>query len=165
MNERKGRDIDRSASNRQQAADAAPNYFLVPPYGWTYPATGRRDWEPEPALLAFGQYIKRGRYLGRLSQQKLADEATVDQGQISRLERALAPAMSIERVVRLSSVLGRALPLGYCPHEHWCKWQPAPAAPPERPKLSNADKARYLERLLKSDKASSSDDGSGQPGQ
>ena len=161
MDERKPHNTDRNAVEGGRTVAAAPNYFLVPPYGWTYPATGRRDWEPEPALLAFGQYIKRGRYLGRMSQQRLADEAKVDQGQISRLERALAPAMGIERVVRLSKVLGRALPLGYCPHEHWCEWQPGPAAPPERPPLSDADKARYLELLLSTDKASGSDDGAG----
>ena len=161
MDQRKSSNTDRDAVEGGRPVAETRNFFLVPPYGWTYPATGRRDWEPEPSLLAFGQYIKRGRYFARLSQQQLADQAKVDQGQISRLERALAPAMGIERVVRLSSVLGRALPLGYCPHEHWCQWQAAPAEPPERRALSDAEKARYLELILGPDKTSNASDESG----
>jgi hypothetical protein len=72
-----------------------------------------------------------------MSQTKLEALSGVDQGQISRLERALAPTARIERLVAMSAVLGRALPLGYCPHEHWCEWQPAPR-PPERDWLAEA---------------------------
>jgi transcriptional regulator with XRE-family HTH domain len=120
-------------SDRQiQAADRS--WFIAPPYGWRHPVTGRKSLEPDPLLLAFGQYVKRARYLGRLSQVQLAKLAGVDQGALSRLERALAPAMKVERLVKLSGVLGRFLPLGYCPHEHWCEWQRAPERAPDPPR-------------------------------
>lgn len=117
----------------KQVLAAAPSWFVPPPYGWRHPVTGRRGWQPDPLLIAFGQYVKRGRYLANMTQRRLAAESGVDQGQISRLERALSPWTKVERLVKLSEVLGRALPLGYCPHEHWCSWQPAPPPPPEKP--------------------------------
>lgn len=125
-----------SPTNRElQAADRS--WFVPPPYGWRHPVTARHGWQPDPLLLAFGQYVKRSRYLARMSQDQLAARSGVDQGQISRVERALAPAMKAERLVRLAKAMGRAFPLGYCPHEHWCQWQPAPERAPEplyRPK-------------------------------
>ena len=42
--------------------------------------------------------------------------------------------MKIERVVKLAGAMGRAFPLGYCPHEHWCQWQRAPDKAPEPPR-------------------------------
>jgi transcriptional regulator with XRE-family HTH domain len=143
-------DSDYVPPDHRQLVAATTSFFVAPPHGWRHPVTGRRGWQPDPLLLAFGQYVKRSRYLARMTQRQLADGAGVDQGQISRLERALAPAMSVERVVKLSGVLGQAFPLGYCPHEHWCPWQPAPAAAPASPfaEMTVADKARWLEAFL-----------------
>jgi len=130
------------------------SFFIPPPHGWRHPVTGRLGWQPDPPLLAFGQYVKRSRYLACKTQRQLSDDSGVDQGQISRLERALAPAMRVDRLVRLSGTLGRVFPLGYCPHEHWCQWQPAPPTAPGNPlaQLSDVDKAKYLEILLSGEK-------------
>ena len=49
---------------------------------------------------------------------------------VSRAERGLAPAMGVGRLVRLCDALGRLFPLGACPHDHECAWQPI--KPPER---------------------------------
>ena len=112
---------------------SAPSFFIPPPFGWRHPVTNRRGWQPELELIAFGMYLKRARYLANVTQHRLEEVSGVDQGQISRLERALAPWTKVEDLVKISSALGRSFPLGYCPHEHWCAWQPAPPPPPERP--------------------------------
>jgi transcriptional regulator with XRE-family HTH domain len=136
--------------DHRQLMASTQSFFIPPPHGWRHLVTGRLGWQPDPLLLAFGQYVKRSRYLACQTQRRLSDESGVDQGQISRLERALAPAMRVDRLVRLSGVLGRVFPLGYCPHEHWCQWQPAPLTAPGNPlaQLSDVDKAKYLEILL-----------------
>lgn len=119
--------------DQRQLQASVPSWFIPPPFGWRHPVVGRYGWLSDPELLAFGQYVKRGRYLAKRTQQRLADESGVDQGQISRLERALAPAMRVDRLVKLGGALGRSFPLGFCPHEHWCPWQPAPPPPPDPP--------------------------------
>jgi transcriptional regulator with XRE-family HTH domain len=78
-------------------------------------------------------YVKRARYLAGMTQRELARRSGVDQGLISRLERALAPATKVEKLVRISEALGRSFPLGYCPHGHGCPWQAAPPPPTEQP--------------------------------
>ena len=121
------------------AAPERPSSFFVPPtFAWAERVTGRKDWRPSFELIAFGMYVKRARHLVGMSQTRLEALSGVDQGQISRLERALSPTTRIERLVAMSGVLGRALPLGYCPHEHWCEWQPAPPPAPERDWLAEA---------------------------
>ncbi|MDL2336154.1 MAG: helix-turn-helix domain-containing protein [Chloroflexota bacterium] len=107
-------------------------FFLPPPFAWNEPVTGRRNWQPSFELMAFGMYVKRARHLARCTQTRLEELSGVDQGRISRLERGLSPTTRIEHLVPMASALGRALPLGFCPHEHWCEWQPAPAPPPPR---------------------------------
>lgn len=119
-----------AVTNRRLIA-SSPSWFVPPPHGWRHPVTGRRDWHPDRLLITFGQYIKRSRYMAGITQRELSRLTGVDQGQISRLERALAPATSVERLVLLADALGRDLPLGYCPHEHWCEWQPAPPVAPQ----------------------------------
>ncbi len=128
----------------RQIMASAPSWFIPPPWGWQHPVVGRSGSQPDPDLLAFGQYVKRGRYLADMTQRELARRSGVEQGLISRLERALAPWAKAERLVKLSAVLGRALPLGYCPHEHWCQWQPAPPLPPEPPADGLSDRMRQL---------------------
>jgi len=138
---------------QRHTADLQPNrelqasersWFIPPPHGWRHPVTGRKGWQPDPLLLAFGQYVKRSRYLALMSQTQLAQASGVDQGAISRLERALAPAMNIDRVVQLAAAMGRAFPLGYCPHEHWCQWQRAPDRAPDPPRRLTPEKAHIL---------------------
>jgi len=132
MARRPGDDYEPPTDRQVRALDRS--WFIAPPYGWIHPVTRRHGWQPDPLLLAFGQYVKRARYFSDLSQTELAKASDVDQGAISRLERALAPAMKIERVVKLAGAMGRAFPLGYCPHEHWCQWQRAPDKAPEPPR-------------------------------
>jgi len=126
-------DVDDQPTQHQVRA-GDKSWFIAPPYGWFHPVTDGSDRQPDPLLLAFGQYVKRGRYLGDMSQVELSKKSGVDQGAISRLERALAPSMKVERLVKLSNALGRFLPLGYCPHEHWCQWQRAPERAPDPPR-------------------------------
>ncbi len=135
-------DYDAPTDREVQAGDRS--WFIAPPHGWIHPVTGRRGWQPDPLLLAFGQYVKRSRYLAGLSQVQLAKASKVDQGAISRLERAMAPAMKIESVVRLANAIGRAFPLGYCPHEHWCQWQRAPDRAPDPPPRLTPEQAHIL---------------------
>ena len=110
-----------------------------PPPGWRHPVSGRIEWEPSADLLRFGRYLRRARYFAHLSQEDLASRAGVSQSNISRLERGLAPATGSDRIARIGAVLGKNLPLGFCPHTHMCPWQPIvdlppppdPSAPPE----------------------------------
>ena len=77
-----------------------------------------------PRLVRFGRNLKRARQLAGISQQRLADLSGVSQSVISRLERAMAPRLGLERLLQLQEVLGNALPLGECPHDHLCMWRP-----------------------------------------
>ena len=107
-------------------------FFIPPPFAWNEGVTGRSNWQPSYELMAFGMYVKRARYYVRYTQTKLEQLSGVDQGRISRLERGLSPTTRIEHLVPIASAMGRALPLGFCPHEHWCQWQPAPPPAPPR---------------------------------
>ena len=148
MATRRDDDYDLPSDREMQAGDRS--WFIAPPYGWIHPVTGRKGWQPDPLLLAFGQYVKRARYFAGLSQTDLARAAGVDQGGISRLERALAPAMKIERVAKLAGAMGRAFPFGYCPHEHWCQWQRAPDRAPDPPPRLTPEEAHVLYGLTPS---------------
>jgi transcriptional regulator with XRE-family HTH domain len=85
------------------------------------------------------------------SQQRLADKTGVSQSVISRFERGLAPGMSSERLIAICDVLGRAMPMGFCPHseEHSCRWPPIlpvgyehPPVPPRKIGLPVIDKPK-----------------------
>ena len=91
--------------------------------------SGRKALFPDPALVDFGRYLRRARRIAQLSQTRLAELSGLSQSTISRLERALAPSVGVDRLVLLGQALGRALPLGLCPHEHDCPWQPPPPPP------------------------------------
>lgn len=101
-----------------------------PPLGWRHPVTGRQDASVDPRLERFGRYVRRARYLAGMSQESVSAASGVTQSMISRLERALAPSMGVDRLVMLGEPLTNYLPLGYCPHEHYCQWQPYPPDPP-----------------------------------
>jgi transcriptional regulator with XRE-family HTH domain len=93
------------------------------PLGWRHPVTGRRYHRDDPALERLGIYLRRARYIAMKSQMAVATAAGVHQSQYSRLERALAPAMDVERLAWIEDALDGAFPLGYCPHEHPCRWR------------------------------------------
>jgi hypothetical protein len=50
--------------------------------------------------------------------------------------------MSFERFVQICQPLGQLFPLGSCPHDHDCAWQPI--KPPER---QTTDAQRFLDYL------------------
>jgi len=51
--------------------------------------------------------------------------------------------MALERFVDMCLVLGRLFPLGVCPHDHSCGWQPA------KPPAPKPDPDTFLEQLLR----------------
>jgi transcriptional regulator with XRE-family HTH domain len=101
-----------------------PNIDLQPPSGWRHPVTGRKQLQPDPRLVRFGRYVRRARHIAGMSQQRLADISGVSQPTVSRLERGLTPSMGVDKLAALAEVFGRSLPLGFCPHDHDCPWQP-----------------------------------------
>jgi hypothetical protein len=86
-----------------------------------------RDGYALERLRAFGGNIRRARRCAGYSQQRLSDLSGVSQTVISRLERARAPRLGLERILALHEVLGGCLPLGTCPHDHSCIWKPQSA--------------------------------------
>jgi len=93
------------------------------PFGWRHPVTGRPYHRDDPALERLGVYLRRARYIAMRSQTSVANAAGIPQSQYSRLERALAPAMDVERLAWIEDALDGAFPVGYCPHDHPCRWQ------------------------------------------
>jgi len=84
--------------------------------------TGRKKPTDDPALEQLGIYLRRARFIAGLSQQNVADAAGINQAVVSRLERALAPSMNVERLAWIEQAMNGAFPIGYCPHEHPCRW-------------------------------------------
>jgi hypothetical protein len=105
--------------------------------------TGRRQLMPDAPLILVGRYFRRSRAFAGISQAQLAGAADVSQSMVSRLERARGPAMAFERFVDMSLPLGRLFPLGVCPHDHRCAWQPIQPRPPA------PDAEAFLEQLLR----------------
>jgi transcriptional regulator with XRE-family HTH domain len=86
--------------------------------------------QPPPAIELLGRHVRRARRLTRITQDALAARSGVSQSAISRLEAGRGGPLRADRLVSIGSELGRALPLGYCPHEHRCLLQPLVAPPP-----------------------------------
>jgi transcriptional regulator with XRE-family HTH domain len=97
---------------------------LRPAHDVRDPATGRTELAPDPKLVLIGRYLRRARRYAQKSQQRVADETGVTQSMVSRAERGLAPGMRFVRFARMCEALGRLFPLGACPHDHDCAWQP-----------------------------------------
>jgi len=74
-------------------------------------------------LEDFGVAIVEARARSAMSQRGLEFRSGVSQSVISRAERALAPRLALDRVIGMKLVLGNELPLGWCPHDHPCRWQ------------------------------------------
>lgn len=135
-------EIDRRRSEVE--AVRVPDHFALQPEPRFHDAdSGRRELMPDAPLLLIGRYFRRSRAYAGISQAQLAGMASVSQSMVSRLERARAPAMAFERFVDMGLVLGRLFPLGVCPHDHRCGWQPVPPRPDE------PDPDAFLERLLR----------------
>lgn len=121
------------------SAPDGPTYVkLNPPIDWRHPITGRRELEPEPPLVIFGRYLRRARGLAGFSQEGLARRAGISQSTVSRCERGLTPSLGLDSLTRMGRALGRALPLGFCAHDHHCAWQPI------KPRV---DKQTEMERI------------------
>jgi transcriptional regulator with XRE-family HTH domain len=106
----------------------------------------RREETARPAgqpLVVLGRYIRRSRRYSEKNQRRLAEDAHVSQAQLSRLERGVVPSMRLERFVQIANALGRLLPLGVCPHDHPCAWQPV------RPPLIPQSSGGLIEYLLR----------------
>lgn len=132
--------VELSARRTEAWAIKRPNHIdLLPDVNFKDPNTGRRQLEPDPRLVFVGRYLRRARRYAGKSQQRVANESGVTQSQVSRAERGLAPAMGLIRLVMMSETLGRLFPLGTCPHDHECAWQPI--RPPEH-------RTTAVERLL-----------------
>ncbi len=94
------------------------------------------------ALL--GRYLRRSRQLAGMTQQQLADAAGVSQSMVSRLERGIGPALEVGRLLRTVQPLARLFPLGTCPHDHSCAWQPVKPIDD-----SISDPTRFVAQMLK----------------
>jgi transcriptional regulator with XRE-family HTH domain len=116
---------------------------LAPPPDFVHDVTGRRELQPDPALVRLGRYLRRSRIWADKSQQRLADEAGVSQSMVSRAERGLAPSMGLERLVNVTEQLGRIFPFGVCPHDHECSWQPI-----KRPEREVTSLERFIEMMF-----------------
>jgi hypothetical protein len=79
-------------------------------------------------LSAWGDGLRRARHAMAMTQESLEHRSGVDQTQISRFERGLAPRMPAERLAVIGTVLGKWFPLGTCPHEHDCPWRTSTAS-------------------------------------
>jgi transcriptional regulator with XRE-family HTH domain len=97
---------------------------------------------PPTGLALLGRYARRGRVLLGISQDRLSAQSGVSQSAISRFELARAAQMHVDRLVSIGEVLGRAFPLGYCPHHHRCALQPV------RPRLPATDSEIRREQLV-----------------
>jgi transcriptional regulator with XRE-family HTH domain len=76
------------------------------------------------SLVLLGRYIRRARGYAFLTQDELADASGVSQSTISRLEAGIAEQLPMDRLMAINNALGALLPLGCCPHDHKCAWQP-----------------------------------------
>jgi len=138
------RAIEMDRRRSEVEAIKVPDQFELLPAPAFYDAdSGRRVLTPDAPLVLIGRYFRRSRAYAGISQTQLAGMAGVSQSMVSRIERARAPAMAFERFINMCLVLGRLFPLGVCPHDHRCGWQPVPP-PPTKP-----DPETYLDHLLR----------------
>ena len=117
----------------------------LPLSGWRASRSTSPRSVPVRELEYLAWYVRRSRYFVERSQAQLAEMSGVSQSMISRLELARAPAMRLDRFVKLTNALGRAFPLGQCPHDHGCPWQPIRPSPPR-----DEERQRRLDLLIES---------------
>jgi transcriptional regulator with XRE-family HTH domain len=99
--------------------------------------TGRRHVMPDPALVLFGRYVRRARRIVQMSQLRVSYAVGISQSTLSRLENGKAPSLGVDRLVQIGQYMGRALPLGTCPHEHYCPWQPIEEPAPVKSRIED----------------------------
>ena len=63
------------------------------------------------ALAKIGEEFRESRISGGLSQDQVADAVGISQGELSRIERGVAPWVTYETLVLIAAVLGLDLPL------------------------------------------------------
>jgi hypothetical protein len=137
--------IELQARRDEAWAVRRPDHLdLWAPRGYRDPITGGRQLAPDPLLVNLGRYLRRARRYAAKSQQRVANESGVTQSMVSRAERGLAPGMGLLRLVKMCEPFGRLFPLGSCPHDHDCAWQPIKPPEPQSTRV-----ARLLELVLK----------------
>lgn len=135
--------VELAAARVEARAIRRPDHVdLQPPRDHHDPDSGRRELAPQPELVEFGRYLRRARRYAQLSQQHVADAAGVSQSTVSRLERGVAPHVGVDKLLAIRRTYGRLLPLGVCPHEHECAWQPV------RPPAEKWRGAAFVELIL-----------------
>jgi transcriptional regulator with XRE-family HTH domain len=92
--------------------------------------------------VALGRYLIRSRRYAGKTQRELSGAAGVSQSMMSRLERGRATMTPLRNFLQVGSALGRLFPMGCCPHDHACAWQPI--RPPES---RTSDAQRYIDKL------------------
>ncbi|MEA2676421.1 MAG: Helix-turn-helix domain [Chloroflexota bacterium] len=93
------------------------------------------------SLVLLGRYVRRARGYLTMTQVELAGAAGVSQSMISRLESGGADQLPLGRLMAVANPLGAVLPLGSCPHDHRCAWQPFR---PTRPVQNDRTMQEYL---------------------
>lgn len=92
--------------------------------------------------VALGRYLRRSRRYTEQTQRAMSAAAGVSQTMVSRLERGKAPMTPLQNFLQVGSALGRLFPLGCCPHDHVCAWQPI-----RLPEPRSSDAQRYIDKL------------------
>lgn len=108
------------------------------------PDSGRPQLAPEPPLVLIGRYLRRARMLVGKTQQQVADQTGASQSMVSRAERAVAPGMPLDHFVAMCQAFDRLFPLGVCPHDHECAWQPI-----KRDRIDPADASALIAYLMR----------------
>ena len=138
------RDIELMHHRQDVAAVHRLDHIDLLPPTIVDPDSGRPQLTPEQPLVLLGRYLRRARLLCGKTQQRVADETGVSQSMVSRAGRAVAPGMSLDRFVAMCQALERLFPLGVCPHDHECAWQPI-----KRDQLDPADASKFIAYLMR----------------
>ncbi|HUG48145.1 MAG TPA: helix-turn-helix domain-containing protein [Candidatus Limnocylindria bacterium] len=129
--------LDGATDAQAAAADPGPALSKLPSVPGLSPESPlwpllQRPARPKPPseIELVGRYVRRARGFAGVSQRTLAANAGVSQSMLARLETGHGGGVRIDRLVAIGATLGRALPLGFCPHRHGCAWEriepPAP---------------------------------------
>jgi len=137
------REIELMHRRRDVAAVRPLDHVDMLPPGIVDADSGRPELSPGPQLVLVGRYLWRARMLSGKTQQCVANESGVSQSMVSRAERAVAPGMPFERFVAMCQPLDRLFPLGVCPHDHECAWQPI-----QRDRVDADDASRFIAYLM-----------------
>jgi transcriptional regulator with XRE-family HTH domain len=130
--------------NEARAVRRISHFDLQPPAGIVGANGSRKQLAPDPELVLLGRYLRRSRLLAERSQDEVSRQSGVSQSGISQAEHGLAGGMTLRRFTRMVRPLDRLFPLGQCPHDHVCPWQPFASQ-----EWVVKDTAAFLDQLLK----------------